>query len=379
MGPTSVDLLERSLLEALEPVADVPRPGERLAELAIADDVDADLRLLGDDLGDGRAQARLERLLVVGLAVLLRAQERLQLAGAGQAADVRAPDPILVVHLLGPFVFQAGRGTQSRRGRGPSRHRVFRAAEPFNSTRAARAIAAGVPASTTLARPIRCGRRRSARRARRSRGTQPRPADSASPARQPPSRSWSGRRGVPRRSIRSPRRGVLVDRQRIEHHGRPATSSAPAKAQSPPRVRRGASHRHAARARAASAPTRRARRCTIATSAPSRPVDRGGVFETHCRVARDHQTRTPGDTPQDRERPAPPSVVALPPSATITLRAPPARRRRSARRSRRSTRPGIALGAAGAVGQRGGDIRARQRALELVGRGKNKRGHRHHR
>src|SRR5262249_27779605 len=64
------------------------RPADRLAELAVADDVDAGLRLLPHDLGDGIGQALVIGFLVEPLACLARAQELLQLGRPDQAADV---------------------------------------------------------------------------------------------------------------------------------------------------------------------------------------------------------------------------------------------------------------------------------------------------
>jgi hypothetical protein len=53
----------------------IKRPVAALAELAIADDVDPDLRLLPDDFLDRLLEARLVGGLVVGLAVLDCVQE----------------------------------------------------------------------------------------------------------------------------------------------------------------------------------------------------------------------------------------------------------------------------------------------------------------
>jgi hypothetical protein len=61
--------------DALEPLENVERPIEPLAELAVADDVDAGVGLLPHHLGDGFGQAGLERRRVVGLAVFDGAPE----------------------------------------------------------------------------------------------------------------------------------------------------------------------------------------------------------------------------------------------------------------------------------------------------------------
>ena len=49
--------LDRPPLETAQPLEHVLRPGDRFAELAVADDVDADLGLLAHDLGDRIRQA----------------------------------------------------------------------------------------------------------------------------------------------------------------------------------------------------------------------------------------------------------------------------------------------------------------------------------
>ena len=79
-------------------------------------------RLVPHDLGDGVAQARLEGRVVVVLAVLLGADERLQLHGPRQAPDVRDGDAV-VPH----------RRQSSRRAAG-SATAAFRCPEPGSST-----------------------------------------------------------------------------------------------------------------------------------------------------------------------------------------------------------------------------------------------------
>jgi hypothetical protein len=77
------------------------RPAERLPELAVADDVDACLRLSANDIGDGLCQAAFVGLLVERLAGLLCAQELLQRLRADQAADVRSENAIRAAFHIG--------------------------------------------------------------------------------------------------------------------------------------------------------------------------------------------------------------------------------------------------------------------------------------
>src|SRR5262249_60044478 len=65
-------------LEAAEPLEHVLRPADRLAELAVADDVDPDLGLLPHHFRHGPREAGFVGLLVERLAALLGAQEILQ-------------------------------------------------------------------------------------------------------------------------------------------------------------------------------------------------------------------------------------------------------------------------------------------------------------
>src|SRR5262245_614894 len=55
----------RALLETGNPLQHIPRPADRLAEFAVADDVDADLRLPLDHLGD-----RTSNTLLVGCGLI---------------------------------------------------------------------------------------------------------------------------------------------------------------------------------------------------------------------------------------------------------------------------------------------------------------------
>src|SRR5260221_2259470 len=74
-------------LEAAETFVDVGDEA-RLAELAVVDDVDAELDLLVHDLGDRPAQPRGVRLLIDALALLLGLDHVEQIGGAPQGADI---------------------------------------------------------------------------------------------------------------------------------------------------------------------------------------------------------------------------------------------------------------------------------------------------
>ncbi len=85
---------ERPCAHARKAVVDVEGPIAAFAELAIADDVDADFGLLPDDRLDRLPQAGFVRALVIGLAILDLAEERDQLRRPHQAADMRGEDPV---------------------------------------------------------------------------------------------------------------------------------------------------------------------------------------------------------------------------------------------------------------------------------------------
>src|SRR6202030_2403608 len=67
--------LDRPPLETAEPFEHVLRPADRFAELAIADDVDADLGLLAHRLRNRNRQALVKGGRIVSLAGLLGAQK----------------------------------------------------------------------------------------------------------------------------------------------------------------------------------------------------------------------------------------------------------------------------------------------------------------
>ena len=67
---------------------------DRFAELAIADDVDADLGLLAHDFGDRIRQALRVSRLVIRLSSLLGAQEFLQRRRPNETSNMRGQDAI---------------------------------------------------------------------------------------------------------------------------------------------------------------------------------------------------------------------------------------------------------------------------------------------
>jgi hypothetical protein len=85
---------ERPALEAAQAKQRVLRPTDRLAELAVADDVDADISLLAHDLGNGLLQALGIGGVVERPAGLFGAQERAQRRRADEAADMGGEDSI---------------------------------------------------------------------------------------------------------------------------------------------------------------------------------------------------------------------------------------------------------------------------------------------
>ena len=86
--------LERPPLEAAQAFEHVLRPADRLAELAVADDVDAGVGLLAHDGGDRLGEAAVIGRLVEAVALLPGAQELLQLGRPDQAADMGGEDAI---------------------------------------------------------------------------------------------------------------------------------------------------------------------------------------------------------------------------------------------------------------------------------------------
>ena len=93
-GSESVRRRIRPVLEAVQPLEDVARPADRLAELAVAHEVDADLGLLPHDLGHRAAQAARRSLVVDRLAGLPGPQAADELGRADQAPHVRGEDAV---------------------------------------------------------------------------------------------------------------------------------------------------------------------------------------------------------------------------------------------------------------------------------------------
>src|SRR5262249_53254907 len=86
--------LERPALEAREPLQHILRPADRLAELAVADDVDPGIGLRLDYVDDRLGEALVIGLLVEAVTLLPGAQELLQLRRPDQAADMGGEDAL---------------------------------------------------------------------------------------------------------------------------------------------------------------------------------------------------------------------------------------------------------------------------------------------
>jgi hypothetical protein len=85
-----------AVLESVEPLEDVARPTDRLAELAIADEIDPDLGLLPHDVADRPGEQRLELLVADGVGVTGAPgfHRRDQTVRTYQTADMGREDPI---------------------------------------------------------------------------------------------------------------------------------------------------------------------------------------------------------------------------------------------------------------------------------------------
>src|SRR5262249_56214883 len=86
--------LDRAPLEAAQAFKHVLRPADRLAELAVTDNINADFGLLAHHLSNRRLQAGLMGPLVIGLAGLFGAQKLLQRCRADQAANMGCQNPV---------------------------------------------------------------------------------------------------------------------------------------------------------------------------------------------------------------------------------------------------------------------------------------------
>ena len=92
------EVVGRPVLEAAHPVQDVRGPVDRLAELAVADDVDPGVGLVADDVDHRLAQHALVLGLVERPAVTARLEDAPELRRAHEAPHVRGQDAIGVVH-----------------------------------------------------------------------------------------------------------------------------------------------------------------------------------------------------------------------------------------------------------------------------------------
>src|SRR4029450_6631170 len=102
-------------LEAAEAFVGV-RDEARLAELAVVDDVDAEIDLLAGDLGDRGAQGRGGGLLVDRLALLPRLHDIEQIGGTRQAADVGGENSVgASLHFLSRLLPSSPRTARRRR------------------------------------------------------------------------------------------------------------------------------------------------------------------------------------------------------------------------------------------------------------------------
>ncbi len=82
------------VLEAVEPFEDVARPADRLAELAVTDEVDADLGLLMHDFVDTAREQRSNWASSDGVTGPTRLHGSDQIVGPHQAADMRREDAV---------------------------------------------------------------------------------------------------------------------------------------------------------------------------------------------------------------------------------------------------------------------------------------------
>ena len=118
---------QRPGCDAGHAIVNVERPIAALAELAIADDVDAGIGLLAHDFRDRFRKASLVRGLVVGLAVLDPVQELDQFRRPHQAADVGGHDAIdghlFLLRLIQSFRAIVGRARLVAVTRRPARER----------------------------------------------------------------------------------------------------------------------------------------------------------------------------------------------------------------------------------------------------------------
>src|SRR5262245_47158632 len=82
-----------ALLETGNPLQHISRPADRLAEFAVADNIDADLRLPLDHLRDRPSKTLLTTREIIRLVILLLLEERHELRGTNEASHMRRQNP----------------------------------------------------------------------------------------------------------------------------------------------------------------------------------------------------------------------------------------------------------------------------------------------
>ena len=112
--PAPVAARDLPLLDAAQPLQHIGRPGPELAELAVADDVDAGLGLLRNDLRHRGLEAGLERILLDRDALLdrtdvieelRRPRERTHVGGQNAVFNAHTnSSPIVMITCRGPVV-----------------------------------------------------------------------------------------------------------------------------------------------------------------------------------------------------------------------------------------------------------------------------------
>src|SRR5262245_8959524 len=83
----------RALLETGNPLQHIPRPADRLAEFAVADEVDTDLRLPLDHIRDQASKTFLMARGIVRFVILLLPEEGHELRRTNEAPYMRRPNP----------------------------------------------------------------------------------------------------------------------------------------------------------------------------------------------------------------------------------------------------------------------------------------------
>src|SRR4051794_16581864 len=120
-GTRAVAGRDRAQLEAAQALDNILVPTDRLAEFAVADDVDANVRLATDHVVYGLLQALLVGGLIVGLTGLLGTQDVLQRLRTNQASDVGGEDSVSASFHDFPFDASSVSRSKSR----PPRNRAI--------------------------------------------------------------------------------------------------------------------------------------------------------------------------------------------------------------------------------------------------------------